>query len=407
MRHAILSSILVVTLTACGREEPENTQATQPDVQSAPEVSVPTGTKPTLQALERERFSQEWRQLRSFMEAKTIARTGEDQRDLSLTFVSDPGSRENLDTFNPSTIETLPIRVPIRGDVSGPSVLKAQVLLDRISYSVGVIDGRWGKNSEIAVYWFQQQHGITPSGTIDEETFRAIARAAGGTSAVVRQQLTPDDVKGPFIDIPENVYAQARLECMCYESVAEKVAERFHTTPELLQILNPDLDLGRLAAGQMILAPNVRAPAAENAPNDIARIAISIKGNYFHGHDASGRIIFHAPTTLGSKYDPSPTETLKTVRTAFNPTFKYQPTLFAEVPDDEPEADLPPGPNSPVGVVWIALSKPHYGIHGTSDPESIGYASSHGCVRLTNWDATDVARRTPEGTTVQFFDTRH
>ena len=405
-RTTIVFSLLVLALAGCGRDEQPRAAAPRTGPQDSGGISVPTGTGPTREEIERERLSQEWRNLASLRQAQTSRAAGDVARDTSLTFINDPDFGEKLKGVDPAVIASLPVRVPIRGDVSGPSVLKAQVLLDRAGFSVGAIDGRWGKNSEIAVYWFQQQNGIEPSGAVDEETYRAIARAAGG-GVLVRHQLTQDDVKGPFIDIPENVYAQARLDCMCYESVAEKVAEKFHTTPELLQILNPGLDLGRLAAGQTILAPQVRPPVPENAPKDIARIAISIKGNYFHGHDASGRIIFHAPTTLGSKYDPSPTETLKTVRTAFYPEFKYQPKLFAEVPDDEPEADLPPGSNSPVGVVWIALSKPHYGIHGTSDPESIGYASSHGCVRLTNWDAMNVARRTPDGTKVQFFDTRH
>ena len=395
----IVCSILLV-LAGC--RETRTTPAEQP-----PDVSTPTGAGLTREEMERQRFSEEWRTLRSFVEAKTVPARGEAELDPALTFIADSAFNENLKDIVPATFEATPIRVPIDGDVSGPSVLKAQILLDRISYSVGAIDGRWGKNSEIAVYWFQQQNGIAPSGIIDEETYRAIARAAGGGATLVRHQLTEEDVKGPFVEIPEDVYEQERLDCMCYESVAEKVAEKFHTTPGLLEILNPGVDLRQLPAGQTIVAPNVRQPVPENATKDIARIAISIKGNYFHGHDESGNILFHAPTTLGSKYDPSPTETLKTVRTAFYPEFKYQPKLFAEVPDDEPEAYLPPGSNSPVGVVWIALSKPHYGIHGTSDPVSIGYAASHGCVRLTNWDAMDVARRTPDGTKVQFFDTRH
>jgi lipoprotein-anchoring transpeptidase ErfK/SrfK len=133
---------------------------------------------------------------------------------------------------------------------------------------------------------------------------------------------------------------------------------------------------------------------------------VSIRGNTFNGFDAQGNLVFHAPTTLGSEYDPSPRETLEVRKTTFDPWFHYQPTLFHEVPDHEPEANLAPGPNSPVGVVWIALSKPHYGIHGTSNPDSIGYTSSHGCVRLTNWDARDAGQRLAPGVKVEFRDTR-
>ena len=419
MKRALLAVLL--TAMACSREEVaekkdqavESAKTAVEKVQDAFDASAPTGAGPTPEEIERERFNEEWRKQKSFEEAAARRRAAQAQpapqppAQPDLVFVNDPKFGEKLRELQPAAIATMPIRVPIKGDVSGPSVLKAQVLLDRANYSVGVIDGRWGKNSEIAVYWFQEQHGLEPTGDVDEATFRAIAAAAGAGPAITNYTVTADDTKGPFVTIPENVYEQAKLDCMCYESVAEKLAEKFHTTVETLELLNPQFRLSDIQAGQTILALAVRTPAAESAPKNIARIAISIKGNYFHGHDASGNIVFHAPTTLGSKYDPSPTETLKVVKTAFDPHFKYQPKLFAEVPDDEPEADLQPGPNSPVGVVWMALSKPHYGIHGTGTPDTIGYASSHGCVRLTNWDALDVARRTAEGTRVQFVDTRH
>jgi lipoprotein-anchoring transpeptidase ErfK/SrfK len=212
-------------------------------------------------------------------------------------------------------------------------------------------------------------------------------------------------VKGPFQKLPADVYEKAKLDCLCYESKKEKLAERFHASTGLLELLNPQVDFEALNAGGTIWAPNVRPAVTSDRP-DIARIAISIAGNTFNAFDANGNLIFHAPTTLGSEYDPSPRETLEIVKVAHNPHFHYQPKLFHEVPDEEPEAHLNPGPNSPVGVVWIALSKRHYGIHGTSDPESIGYASSHGCVRLTNWDAREVAHRVSPKIKVEFIDTR-
>jgi hypothetical protein len=134
----------------------------------------------------------------------------------------------------------------------------------------------------------------------------------------------------------------------------------------------------------------------------VAKLVISRKGFWTHAVDASGKILYHFPSTLGAGYDPSPTGDFKVTNIAWNPTFHYQPTLFAEVSDKKPEAHLPKGPNSPVGVVWMALSKPHYGIHGTSAPETIGYANSHGCVRLTNWDATELGRLVSKGTPVLF-----
>jgi lipoprotein-anchoring transpeptidase ErfK/SrfK len=138
------------------------------------------------------------------------------------------------------------------------------------------------------------------------------------------------------------------------------------------------------------------------AGGPIARLIVSKKGYWIHAVNASGTILFHFPSTLGAGYDPSPTGDFRVTNIAWNPAFHYQPTLFAEVSDKKPEAHLAKGPNSPVGVIWMALSKPHYGIHGTSSPETIGYANSHGCVRLTNWDATELGHIVSKGTPVVF-----
>lgn len=222
---------------------------------------------------------------------------------------------------------------------------------------------------------------------------------------MTRHAVTADDVKGPFVEIPDDVYDQEKLDCLCYESLGEKLAERFHTTPELLEKLNPEVKLAEVKEGDSLLVPNVRAELTQER-RDIAKVVISIKGNTFNAFDAAGNLVFHAPTTLGNEYDPSPTETVAVKSITFDPWFHYQPKLFHEVPDHKPEANLHPGPNSPVGVVWIALTKPHFGIHGTTSPHTIGYASSHGCVRLTNWDAKEMGHRLAKGVKVEFTDTR-
>ena len=282
-------------------------------------------------------------------------------------------------------------------------MLRAQLLLDRAHYSVGVIDGRWGRNSAIAVWWWQHAHGIEPTGDVDEATCRSLAQAAGNAPPVGSYRLTPDDVKGPFVSIPGDVYDQQRLDCLCYESLREKLAERFHSSEDFLELLNPDVKFSQLDAGNTINVPAVRPPMMADQ-HDFAKVVISIAGNSFNVYDANGSLVFHAPSTLGAGYDPSPDETLHVVKIVPDPHFHYDPTLYHEVPDYEPDAHLPPGPNSPVGVVWIALSKAHYGVHGTKDPDAIGYASSHGCVRLTNWDAAEVEHRISEGTPVAFVD---
>lgn len=367
-------------------------------------VSVPIGPDPTPEELEKMRFDERWRQLASFRRQSSATASPSAAVSPNVQFVTAEAgaAQDQLEGINGETFDQRPLVAPIRGDVSGASVLKAQVLLDRVGFSPGIIDGRWGRNSEIALWWFQSSAGVQPTGTLDQRSWQALLSRAGNVPTLVRHTLKSQDLAGPFVNIPEDVYEQADLECLCYEDIGEKLGELFHTSPELISTVNGGLDLGRLKEGDRIWVPAVGS--GESRP--ISRIAISVSGNYLQGFDASGDLVYHAPTTLGSEFDPSPTETLKIVAVAQNPDFLYQPELFHEVPDDEPEALLPPGPNSPVGVVWMALSKEHYGIHGTSNPSTIGYATSHGCVRLTNWDASNLSRRVQNGVEVAFQDTR-
>jgi lipoprotein-anchoring transpeptidase ErfK/SrfK len=182
------------------------------------------------------------------------------------------------------------------------------------------------------------------------------------------------------------------------------LSERFHSSKKLIAALNPRVNFDKLIEGTLITVPNVEYGNTA-LPQDtaiIARVIISKKHFWTHAVDSEGKIIYHFPSTLGAGYDPSPTGDYRVTWVSRDPSFKYQPKLFAEVPDTDPEAKLPAGPNSPVGVVWMSLSKPHYGIHGTSSPETIGYANSHGCVRLTNWDALRLSDLVDIGTPVQF-----
>lgn len=405
MNRAWQAALLCVVVACSKQEVKETASKTKQKVADAFDVAVPMGQREDPAAREKERFDEKWRELNVFRNVKQGPPAPKPPAEVNVVFATN--GKETFEGVDPSTINTVPVVVPIKGDMAGPSVLKTQVYLDRLHYSIGVLDGRWGRNSSIALWWYQRTQGIEAAdpGALDEQTFRSLATNAGGAPALVQRALTADDVKGPFVTIPEDVYEKQNLECLCYESKGEKLAERFHTTTELLEKLNPNRKLADLNAGDSIWVPNVRDEMTEDRP-DIARIIVSIRGNTFNAFDAAGNLVFHAPTTVGSKYDPSPEETVEVQKVSFNPHFHYQPTLFHEVPDSDPEANLPPGPNSPVGVVWIALSKPHFGIHGTSDPDSIGYASSHGCVRLANWDAAEVAHRVKPGVTVEFLDTR-
>jgi lipoprotein-anchoring transpeptidase ErfK/SrfK len=409
MRKTLPVILMIALAAACSKEVvKEKTQSVVAKAKSAvDDVTVPfSRQRDDPAARERERFNQQWRQLLSFRALKAQQQRQQALAQPPATFRVVTGQKESFKGLDANAINNAAINVPITGDVRGPSVLRAQVYLDRIHFSVGSIDGRWGRNSAITVWWYQRARGLEPTGEIDDTTFRRLASEAGYAPVVVTHTLTADDVKGPFVQIPDDVYEKAKLDCLCYESLREKLAERFHSTEDFLQLLNPDVKFSDLQAGATINVPNVRDPITADQ-RDIARVIISISGNSFGGFDASNNLIFHAPTTVGSGYDPSPTETLHVVKVVWNPHFHYDPTLYHEVPDTDPDAHLPPGPNTPVGVVWMALSKAHYGMHGTPDPDSIGYASSHGCIRLTNWDAAEVAHRVTEGTTpVSFVDTR-
>jgi lipoprotein-anchoring transpeptidase ErfK/SrfK len=310
---------------------------------------------------------------------------------------------ERWEDIGPS-VASRPLRLPVGDGHSGPSVLRVQVLLQRAMFSSGMLDGRWGRNTRNAVVWFQAREGLPTTGVVDVATYARLEALAGDAPVVVEVTLTETDVRGPFVAIPANIYEHARLRCSCYESLSEKLSETFHSRVELLRRLNPGVRLDEVRAGARLLVPSVRDP--ELRAGEIRQIVVSGSGNYLQALDADGRILYHFAATLGSSVDPSPQGEFRITSVHPNPWWHYQPRLLAHVANDRPNAMIPPGPNNAVGVVWMSLSAPHYGIHGTRSPETIGYAESAGCVRLTNWDALFLSRRVAPGTTVAFRDTR-
>jgi lipoprotein-anchoring transpeptidase ErfK/SrfK len=311
---------------------------------------------------------------------------------------------ERWEELGPATANRAP-RLPVGGGQAGASVLRVQVLLDRVFFSPGMLDGRWGHNTGNAVRFFQEREGLPATGAVDSATYLRLEALGGADSTTRIVALSEDDVRGPFLEIPADVYAQARLRCSCYESLGEKLSEAFHVHPRLLARLNPGVRLDSLAAGDSLRVPAVRDTAAP-AAGVVRSIVVSGAGAYLHALDGEGRILYHFAATLGSSVDPSPEGDFQVTGVHPNPWWNYQPRLLAHVPDDEPGALIPPGPNNAVGTVWMSLSVPHFGIHGTRSPETIGYARSAGCVRLTNWDAEFLSRRLAAGTPVAFRDTR-
>ncbi len=334
-------------------------------------------------------------------------------------FVQIDGSTEKNQTKNtekwsdvtPENVNNQKQYTPLSGDAEGPSVFRAQLLLDRTNFSPGIIDAKWGKNTEKAVYWLQKAQGLPANGEVDQKTYQKMIELAGTPEKLITERkLSEKDVEGPFKKIPSDIYEKAKMDCMCYESLEEKLSEMFHISPALLKHLNPKVSLNDLKAGDTLFVPNLQTPMViekgtkvENSKADVARIVISDGGHYLHGLDSNGKIVVHYPSTLGSEYNPSPSGEYKINAIARNPWWHYQPALLDE--GSGPNAKIPPGPNNAVGLIWMDLSKPHYGIHGTSAPETIGYATSHGCIRLTNWDALDLGSRIEKGVAVEFRDT--
>ena len=309
--------------------------------------------------------------------------------------------------------------------------LQLQVMLDRAGFSPGTIDGRNGPNTKKALAQYEQQNAGDGLPSIE---------------ALTTYTITPEDAEGPFApSIPRDLMEQAALPALAYTSPLEALAERLHTTPALLQRLNPS---ARFAADEQIQVPNVeplilpvdkpeispetraaerkaaaaarpagtagrrgdasgRSTASTKQPNTIAErpdvvVTVTKSTSALTVRDLSGRILLYAPVTTGSQHDPLPIGEWKVNGTQFNPNFNYNPKLFWDAHPADSKARIPPGPNNPVGLVWIDLSKEHYGIHGTPEPSTIGRTESHGCVRLTNWDALKLAGLVKPGTKVVF-----
>ena len=316
-------------------------------------------------------------------------------------------------------------------------LMQAQVVLDRLGFTPGVVDGKMGMSTVNALKGFQEARGLQITGELDQATQQALAewQRIPATRVVT---IPAEFANDRFVQIPKDRKEQAKLDGMGYASLGEKIAERFHTTEEVLAELNPQLT-GAAAmpadaqagandaqpkppisiaykAGMQLRVPNVGAdkfdPAAVKDPKwadtlrllgvgtdqpKAAKIEVDKSDQVLRAFDASGKLIAQYTATMGSSEFPLPIGTWKILAVGHNPPWQYNPALLANADKSDPKLEIPPGPNSPIGVVWIDLSKEHYGIHGTDEPSHIGRAESNGCIRLTNWDAARLAQMVSPG----------
>ncbi|MBB2961590.1 lipoprotein-anchoring transpeptidase ErfK/SrfK [Methylobacterium sp. R2-1] len=299
-------------------------------------------------------------------------------------------------------------RKPKKGaDKPDPLLIKVQVMLDRARFSPGAIDGRDGENLRRAIAAFAAAQGLPAGDRLTRAVFDRL-QATSKDPVVTQYTITEEDVKGPFVErMPSKMQEQADVGPMRYTNTREMLAERFHMQRDLLSAINPNVPLDK-AGGTLVVAavPPLGEGKVEGAPlaPKVTRIEVDKRTKRVRAYGADGKLAADYPASIGSSEKPAPDGSAKVKAVAFDPWYTYNPKYRFEGVTAKKKFSIHPGPNNPVGLVWIDLSIPSYGIHGTPDPEKVGKTESHGCIRLTNWDARDLASQTEKGAKVEFLD---
>ncbi|WP_149737619.1 L,D-transpeptidase [Rhizobium sp. RU20A] len=351
--------------------------------------SVPRYREPAPVAVEREPLPA--------YDADTAALGGGAPTDDSSTDFSDPsGSGAVIEQTQPGRTLSFPPAAAITKK-SSFEITALQVFLDREGFSPGVIDGKMGSNVTKAIEAFQQATGET----LDPNNTEAILERLrlNGGMPITSYTITAADAAGPYVaSIPEDYAHKAALPALSFTSTSEMLAERFHMDEAFLKELNPGVDFTVPGTTIKVISPGA------NRTGKVAKILADKGRKQVLAYDAEDRLIAAYPASIGSADTPSPSGTVTVERIAFNPGYTYNPKINFKQGNNDKVLAIPPGPNGPVGTVWIALSKPTYGIHGTPEPSKIGKTQSHGCIRLTNWDATELGKMVSPGVTVEFID---
>jgi lipoprotein-anchoring transpeptidase ErfK/SrfK len=338
--------------------------------------------------------------------------------------------------FNPDVVNAAEVQ-PKKGQVPKPVLIRAQVLLDQAKFSPGIIDGTEGSNLTKALAAFERQNGLPEDGKLDPETWAKL-KETSSDPVLVEYTVSEEDVKGPFTPkIPQKLEQQADLDQLGYANAVELLAEKFHMSEDLLKLLNRGRKLDQ--AGSVIIVANVgdavTAKVASGPKNvrqgrgntkqaaqtsDAAKNSVLSRGGEtlpkvmkvevdktrreLRALSEDGSLVAVYPASIGSEEKPAPSGETKVTGIVRKPTYTYNPKYQFKGVKAAKKFTIHPGPNNPVGLVWIALTGEGYGIHGTPEPRNVGKTFSHGCVRLTNWDALELASLIDKGTSVVFLD---
>jgi len=290
--------------------------------------------------------------------------------------------------------------IPFRSGKQDPAVLRLQIMLDRVHASPGAIDGYWGGNVQKAVKAAREMYGLPVRETVDEQLWTVLEQA-DPSPPLKRYVLTAADVAGPFVpQIPTDYAELAQLERIAYRNPQEALGEKFHMDEKLLRQLNPN---ARFVAGEEILVTNVGKPSTAK----ISYLIADKERRQLLGYGADARLLVAYPATIGSTSTPSPVGIHAVKAIAVDAEYWYRPQVNFQQGQNAKPLRLAPGPNNPIGAVWIGLDRPTFGIHGTPEPSRIDKTNSHGCIRLTNWDVLELVKLVKPGVTVEFYQPSH
>jgi len=260
---------------------------------------------------------------------------------------------------------------------------EAQVALARRAISPGSIDGAMGSQTHLALRQFQWKNHLPQTGLLDSQTHALLIL---DTPALTTYTVTTNDL-ARLQPLGKTWLEKSQQTALDFETEPELVGEHCHVNPALIRQLNPRVDWANLPAGSTLQVPDVKYPTPDD---QAAFVVIHLSEKYLEAFDSDTNLMLHCPCSIAAHVEKRPVGLLHVIVVAPNPNYTFDPAVFPESPEAQQlgrKLILPAGPNNPVGVAWMGLDRPGYGMHGTPAPEQVGRTESHGCFRLANWDA--------------------